>query len=174
MQFHRVLTSHDPALNFIQKLYEDAFPLYERREWSSLLELLPKEEDMHLDLIYSSDGYIGFLIWWQIESSFFIEHFAIDPQLRGKSYGAAVLEHYGKLGAIILEVEPPDDSYAVRRIGFYERQGYQLLDVTYRQPCYRDVKVSYPMLLMSNTPFLKNDITTLSGLIKNRVYHLKR
>lgn len=173
MQFHRVLTSHDPALDFIRKLYEDAFPPYERREWSSLLELLPKEEDMHLDLIYSTEGYIGFLIWWRIETSFFIEHFAIDPQLRGKSYGASVLEHYRKLGAIILEVEPPDDPYAVRRIGFYERQGYQLLDITYRQPCYRDATVSYPMLLMSNTSFVKKDIDKLLEVIKNKIYRVK-
>lgn len=176
MQFHRITTINDPALTFIKKIYEDAFPAHERREWSRLLELIPLQDEMHLDLLHTDDGHIGLLIWWQIETAYYIEHFAIDAALRGKSYGAAVLNYYKDLlpGKIILEVEPPETTDAVRRISFYERLGYRVLDVDYRQPSYTDPDGSFSMLLMSNVPFQDGEGQILAEQIKNKVYHSLR
>lgn len=173
MQYHRITTTDDPALTFIRKLYENAFPPQERREWFSLLSILPSEEDMHLDLIYTDDGHIGFIIWWKIGDYSFIEHFAIDAELRGKSYGGAVISYYRTLlpGTIILEVEHPEDADSIRRISFYERLGYHALVVAYLQPSYTDPDAAFPLMLMSN-PFIDDSTALrLAEEIKNKVYH---
>ncbi|ALL07744.1 hypothetical protein AQ505_20950 [Pedobacter sp. PACM 27299] len=172
MQFHRITTASDPSLTFIKKLYEDAFPPHERRDWDSLLKRISTDQEMHLDLIHTDDGHIGFIIWWEISGSYFVEHFAIDAELRGKNYGASVLNYYKSLlpGRILLEVEPPEDEYSIRRIGFYERLGFQVLDFSYRQPSYTDPLVSYPMLLMATSTFQETELTVLAALIKEKIY----
>ncbi|WP_316823441.1 GNAT family N-acetyltransferase [Pedobacter gandavensis] len=176
MQFHRITKGSDPSLTFIKKLYEDAFPPHERRDWDSLIKLIPKSPEMHLDLIHTDDGHIGFIIWWEISTdNYFVEHFAIDAELRGKNYGASVLNYYKQLltGRILLEVEPPEDEYSIRRIGFYERLGFKVQDFSYRQPSYADPLVSYPMLLMGTTVFEEKELTVLTKIIKTKVYAAK-
>lgn len=176
MQFHRITTASDPSLTFIKKLYEDAFPPHERRDWDSLLKLIPEQQEMHLDLVQTDDGHIGFIIWWEIASgTYFVEHFAIDAELRGKNYGASVLSYYKELlhGRILLEVEPPEDEYSIRRIGFYERLGFQVQDFNYRQPSYIDPLVSYPMLLMGTITFEESELIVLAEVIKEKIYALK-
>jgi ribosomal protein S18 acetylase RimI-like enzyme len=172
MQFQRIRSVNDPALTFIKKLYEDAFPPHERRDWASLLQLIPDTNEMHLDLVYAEGQCIGLITWWEIEGCSFIEHFAIDAALRGQTYGARVLNHYKEQlpGAIILEVEHPEDSFAVRRIAFYERLGYHILTLPYRQPAYADPKQSFPFLLMSNMVLPDQEADPLAEKIKNKVY----
>ncbi|SHG12513.1 GNAT family N-acetyltransferase [Pedobacter caeni] len=172
MQFQRITSVNDPALTFIKTLYEDAFPPHERRDWVSLLGLVPDTEEMHLDLVYAAEQYIGLITWWEIEGCCFIEHFAIDAALRGQNYGARVLNHYKEQipGTIILEVEHPEDSFAVRRIAFYERLGYHILTLPYRQPSYADPKQSFPFLLMSNRILSDQEASPLVEKIKSKVY----
>lgn len=172
MQFQRITSVDDPALTFIKALYEDAFPPHERRDWAALLQLVPDARDMHLDLVYTTDENIGLITWWEIDGCYFIEHFAVDSSLRGQNYGARVLDHYKEqlLGTIILEVEYPEDSFSIRRIAFYERLGYHILSLPYRQPAYDDPKKSFPFLLMSNRMLSDQEASPLAEKIKNKVY----
>lgn len=172
MQFQRITSVNDPALTFLKKLYEDAFPPHERRDWATLLKLIPATKEMHLDLVFTANENIGLITWWEIEGCHFIEHFAIDAALRGQNYGALVLKHYQELlqGTIILEVEHPEDSFAVRRIAFYERLGYHTLSLPYHQPSYADPKQSFPFLLMSNRMLSDQEAEPLAEKIKKKVY----
>lgn len=172
MQFQRITSANDPALTFIKTVYEDAFPSHERREWPALLQLLPEASEMHLDLVHTANQNIGLIIWWEIGTCFFIEHFAIDTALRGQNYGALVLTHYQEQlpGTIILEVEHPEDSFSIRRIAFYERLGYQILSLPYRQPAYGDPEASFPFLLMSNRTLSDQEASPLAEKIKDKVY----
>lgn len=172
MQFQRIRSVDHPALIFIKTLYEDAFPSHERRGWASLLQLIPDTEAMHLDLWFTAGQNIGLMIWWEIDDCFFIEHFAIDAAVRGQNYGALVLNRYKEQlpGTMILEVEHPEDSFAIRRIAFYERLGYYILSLPYRQPSYADPKVSFPLLLMSNRILSDEEASPLVEKIKNKVY----
>jgi len=172
MQFQRITSVNDPALTFIKTLYEDAFPPHERRDWATLLQLLPDAEEMHLDLVYTAKENIGLITWWEIGDCYFIEHFAVDSSLRGQNYGARVLDHYKEQlpGTIILEVEHPEDSFSIRRIAFYERLGYHILSLPYRQPAYGNPEKSFPFLLMSNRMLSDQEASPLAEKIKNKVY----
>jgi ribosomal protein S18 acetylase RimI-like enzyme len=178
MEYHRIYDPLDPELFFVRELYQQAFPVKERRGWQQLLSLLEKEPDMFLDCIRDEGQTIGFIIWWKMGNWAFIEHFAVSVTKRGKNYGSRVITHYLDAAAadLLLEVEPPDNEDARRRVMFYQRLGMVLLDYDYRQPSYREVGVSYPLRLMSsktdldpNTP----DFEKLVKSVKAKVYHVQ-
>ena len=53
---------------------------------------------------------------------------------------------------IILEAEPPTDNIAIRRIGFYERNGFMLYGYDYYQPPYAADRQGIALRLMGNIP----------------------
>jgi len=160
-----------PAFSFIKELYEEAFPIQERRDWASLLGLL-NHQDMQVDLLVAEESPVGFIIWWKIQDWRFVEHFAISSEVRGKGYGAEVMRYYLDVfeGKMLLEVEPAITLDNCRRISFYEKMGLSLIDVAYRQPSYIEKDLSYPMHLMAKPSFIAQDFKGLIGEIKNKVY----
>ena len=160
-----------PELSFIKELYEEAFPVEERRDWPSLLDLL-NHQDMQVDLLADVGRPVGFIIWWKIQDWRFIEHFAISSPVRGKGYGAEVMHYYLEIfeGKLLLEVEPAVTRDAYRRISFYEKMGLSLIDIAYRQPSYIEKDLSYPMHLMTISSLRANDFHELTFEIKNKVY----
>ncbi|MEJ5963665.1 GNAT family N-acetyltransferase [Pedobacter immunditicola] len=160
-----------PELSFIKELYEEAFPVQERRDWSSLLGLL-NHSDMQVDLLVAEGSPIGFIILWKIQDWRFIEHFAVSTKVRGKGYGAEVVRYYLGIfeGRLLLEVEPAITRDACRRIDFYKRLGLSLINVVYRQPSYIENDLSYPMHLMGTQSLVPYDFQELIAEIKNKVY----
>ncbi|MFT3826226.1 MAG: GNAT family N-acetyltransferase [Chitinophagaceae bacterium] len=174
MTFETIYSTDHSSLQFIQPLYENAFPLHERREWAQLLQLL-SQPDMQLLLIKDEDIYVGFAIVWSFADWHYLEHLAVDPQHRGKKYGSTVMQELLKYSGnrLVLEVEHPHDEAAKRRIGFYERLGFTILPFEYQQPPYRKGEAFNPMLLMS-IPVIDNEdiFNAIAALIKERVYLL--
>ena len=150
MILKKVTDSRDSALSFIKPLYEHSFPLHERREWEQLLQSL-REPSVELLVIQQHEELIGFAILWKLDGWHYLEHFAIDPKQRSKKYGSKVMELLKKhcVKGLILEVEPPIEEMAKRRIGFYERLGFIICPFEYQQPPYRKGEDWHPMLLMS-------------------------
>ena len=67
---------------------------------------------------------------------------------KGSIYLQEITKKLGK--PVVLEVEPPTDEMAIRRIGFYERNGFKLWkDITYIQPAYDKTKSSIELKLMT-------------------------
>lgn len=117
----------------------------------------------------------------------YIEHFAIDPSFRNGQLGSSVLnyflttycpniksksrEEYPEPKLVVLEVErpinPSSDELSARRIRFYERLGFSLLNFDYHQPPYHSGNEFIPMHLMSfGTP--PNNATF--SIIKSHIY----
>lgn len=138
-------------LETIGELYISAFPAEERREFTQLQELLHQAQ-CEFHKVFCGDTLAGFCIFWQFDAFLFLEHFAIEPELRGQKIGEQVLTLLKEMHPkpIILEVEPATDVNSVRRIKFYERNGYYLLPVKYRQPSYDGIKPSLDLHLMSS------------------------
>ncbi len=172
MDFLTIKNSTHPSLEEIQKLYEDAFPLRERRDFSALLDLLVIE-NMELKAINDFSLIIGFLIQWEFKSFNYIEHLAIDPSQRGKNYGTKVMKKIiGNSDKILLlEVEPPHDDISNKRILFYEKLGMKVCPFTYEQPPYREDEKSFPMLIMSFPIELKRSaFEEFTSIITTEVY----
>ena len=89
---------------------------------------------------------------WSFLGFRYLEHFAVEPALRGQGIGREMLRRY--IGEdprpLILEVEPPETDIARRRIGFYTRCGMFLSDFPYAQPPLNEGDGMLPLMLMSS------------------------
>lgn len=135
------------------ELYIASFPEDERRSVVKFRNLLENSDCFHvLGFFEGEDEFVGFLSYWDFGTFRYGEHFAILPEKRNGGRGAECLQMamdiMGK--PIILEVEPPVDEMAKRRIGFYERNGCKLWpDLFYMQPAYEKYLEPIELKLMT-------------------------
>lgn len=153
-----------------EELYLAAFPPEERRPWPQIAdtETMPR-----LWGLYNNEGmFAGFITVWTFERYAYVEHFAVSASQRGSGIGAAAMSALKQaLGIpVVLEVEPPThpDPMAPRRIAFYERCGFTLLDYDYVQPPYSAGLPSVPLRLMSSDPTL--DPADIEHTLHTQVY----
>ncbi|MGN6421027.1 MAG: GNAT family N-acetyltransferase [Pseudobacter sp.] len=172
MELHPITSADHPQMSFIRELYESTFPEEERRDWSQLLQLLG-EPGMQLSVVMENQQPLGFVIAWKLGSWYYVEHLAIDPAQRGKNYGGRVMEVILEAGHghVILEVERVHDNNSQRRISFYEKLGYVIVNLDYHQPPYRKGGAALPMHLMSR-PAISDEMAAraIAGNIRASVY----
>lgn len=132
-------------------LYESAFPRQERRDtaaWTALLDA------GRVKLFAPSPDTL--LTYWELDGFDYVEHFAVDASQRSRGLGSALLGRFvaGRgTRPVVLEVEPADVSpLAARRIGFYRRNGFHLIERPYLQPPYRPGDAPLPLSLMTTRP----------------------
>jgi len=150
------------------RLYEESFPIDERRELESQIRIM-NHLNYNFEAIIIDTELIGLIAWWNFYDLRFLDHFAIKQLHRGKGIGTQVLETFKNLDTlpIILEVDIPDKLINQRRIEFYEKAGFNLNKYSYQQPPLRKEGKSVALLTMSYPePFFKKDI---NHFIKN--YH---
>lgn len=128
-----------PTAAWMRNLYEASFPPQERRPWWDLAERCLKGEILAYG-ISEGAALAGFITVWDFPDFAYLEHFAIDEQMRGRGLGSQVLNEIKILfegKPIVLEVEPPTDNESMRRIRFYKSNGFCLHDDwDYQQPPY--------------------------------------
>ncbi|MBE6051466.1 MAG: GNAT family N-acetyltransferase [Clostridium sp.] len=146
---------------FYDLLYK-SFPTIERRTYEGQKKLL--NNDLYNVLYFKANEKVAaFLAYWEFEDFIFIEHFAVDENLRGRGTGTKILDDFliNSTKEVILEVELPLEDIAIRRIEFYKRIGFNFNDYEYMQPPlqkdneYFELKImSYPKKI-SREKFLK-------------------
>lgn len=139
------------------QLYRDSFPVEERRDEVDLQQLIESGViDLRLIVEPVSGHPVGFVTLWSLPLSTgtvvnYVEHLAILPDLRGCGVGSMAVREIVRLGVpVVLEVEPPEDVQALRRISFYQRNGLELHpDFDYWQPPYGPGLNGLSLCLMS-------------------------
>lgn len=120
-----------PLFDSVWATYNFSFPEFEKRLKRDQINVL-KDERYKMFAIVEDDLYIGFIMIWEFDNFCFIEHFAIDPSNRGKSYGRSIIKEIQKQFAdktIILEIDPPIDEISIRRLNFYTSLGFIFSDI---------------------------------------------
>jgi len=132
------------------ELYEDAFPLEERRLLDAQVRVM-KKPNYHFEIIIDKKQLIGFLLWWDFETHRYIDHFATSTHQRNKGFGKLILEGFmaNNNKPILLEVELPNSTINQRRIKFYERIGFKLNQHYYEVPPINEDQLPLQLLLMS-------------------------
>lgn len=145
----------DNYFHIAWKLYEDAFPLEERRSLNAQTQVM-KKSNYHFDILMDENQFIGFLLWWDFETLKYIDHFATSAEQRNKGFGKLILEKFIDRSdkPIILEVELPNSTINQRRIKFYKRIGFKLNQHYYEVPPLIEGQKSLQLLLMSYPTFL--------------------
>lgn len=154
-------------------LLEISFPTSERRSYRGHLEEFTSARFNSLCL--RKEKLNGFINYWDFGEFVYIEHFAVQPELRGQGIGAAIIrELCSRAGGrtMVLEAEPYDSGeLAKRRIAFYERQGFVVNEYEYIQPAIAKGEEPIPLIIMSSPRALsKTEYEAIRDAIYREVY----
>lgn len=154
-------------------LLDASFPADEHRTYAAQKALLG--EPAYAIMTGEVDGAVRALFAvWEFAGFRFVEHFAVDPALRGKGIGAAMFGGYLRRDSrrVVLEVELPETEIAARRIGFYERCGLALSHFPYAQPPLNPGDGLLPLMLMSSGgPLTDDEAAAVRDTLYRAVYH---
>lgn len=136
----KIYGANDPLMNKVKHTYKSSFPPEERRKFAEVEKLLTENRLLTIEAFFKDGEYAGFITSWQLDGFIYVEHFAIEENLRNRTIGENVLKHFlaAKQVPVVLEVELPEDEMSRRRIGFYERIGFVLEPRSYGHPPYRE------------------------------------
>ena len=157
----RFISAQQPEFASVCKLYTNSFPPDERRPIEQLRHIALNQSRFSIVGIFveqpplqPGNRFAGFISFWRFDDFIYVEHLATEPHLRGGGLGRELIEHLKALAAnlpVILEVEPPVNDIASRRIAFYKRLGFTLHeDFPYIQPAYSPATQPIALNLMSH------------------------
>ncbi len=148
--FDRIWSADHPCFAILIALYEQAFPVVERRDLPALIEKL-SDQRMYFSAVLLDASIVGLIVYWQFEGFLYVEHLALFPEQHRKGIGSEVLKMVQKMGCpVLLEVEIPYDAISSNRVKFYNKSGFQALNIPYFQPPYRVGESLLPMTLFSD------------------------
>lgn len=78
------INSNDNCFNKAMEIYNGSFPIFERRTMDDQIKALD-DTNYHFEVIYDKEEIVGILLYWDMGRYKYIEHFAIDSKLRGKT-----------------------------------------------------------------------------------------
>lgn len=163
-------------VDFLIRVYMEAFPLSERRPLERVFELYKDNPHFTIDLTVHEEKAVGFLCYWDLGEFIFAEYLAIDPNLRNGGLGKKVVDEFLATitKPVILEVELPTTILSERRIGFYQRIGFKIWEnIQYQQPAYHAETQPVPMKLMSLGEIdVEKDISKIRSKLYSAVYDI--
>ena len=176
MKFEKIQQSQ--YKDFAEDIYIQSFPQDERRDFSLIYELIEKEKFSFFVIIDEQENNkpVGIISLWDFSNFAYIEHFAVKKNLRNKGYGSKILdiikENTHKL--IIIEVEPSNSVDAIRRINFYKRKGFTIVDEKYTQPSYSPGRkaISMQLMITANDSFQQFSIKEIISVLYHNVYKI--
>lgn len=161
--------------HFAKDLFESAFPDEERPPFSELKHRDPNK--FHFIVATNDDGDepIGILTYWDFDEMVYIEHFAIDEDLRNQGLGKAVFLNFlsQQKKQIILEVEEPHDETSDHRVEFYASMGLFKNPQPYIQPSYHNDNKTVPMIVMSKYELDDDEFAEIREILYREVYKCK-
>lgn len=154
MKIIRLKDTSYPQWEQLWTLYQSSFPHYERRDFKTNLQKMATDDQFHFCAVESFENvFVGLICYWECDNLCFIEHLAIEPQLRGASLGARILGELSekqKNKIILLEIDPPMDEIAIRREHFYIRNGYNVNHYLHIHPSFEIPKHPHRLIVMSH------------------------
>lgn len=170
MDFVRITSPSHPLFDRAFRLYETSFPLHERRTREKQEGVL-SHPDYHYEIVTQDGAFAGILLFWEGEGFRYMEHFAIDPGLRGQQLGAQVLAQLtGRDKPVVLEIDPPIDDISLRRKGFYQRAGFHANPYPHVHPPYRPGFSGHPLVVMTAPkPWTRKEYENFLALLQDAV-----
>lgn len=171
LTIRRITNSDDQTILPLIDLYIRAFPEEERRDIDQLKRLVDTAHHMYFNAVTIDNQLAGFFIYWKLDGFYYLEHLAVNQEMRNQKIGSKILSWMDQNleGIRLLEAEPDDTEIAARRIGYYQRNGYQVLTKEYMQPSYRAFEDACPLWILGNREV--DDIAKYIAAIKENAYY---
>ena len=164
MEYLQIPSFDDYRAQNIFESYNTTFPEDERRSEQQFRALFSNPKVKVFSVLKDLQD-IGYLVVWELTNFVFVEHFEIFSEFRSLKYGSEIVSNLFKdYTHIVLEAEPASENVdAERRISFYEKNGFLVIDDSYVQPCYDPEKQSLNLWLLANwkpekTDWIKEEI----------------
>lgn len=164
----------DNDFDRVFEIIEESFPRDEHGTYEEHKKLLADPDYKIYILEDDETGVIkGFMSVWDLGDKAHIDHFAMAPEFRNGGAGGKMLgdmiKHLGK--TVTLEAEPPKGEMAVRRVGFYQRNGFCLNEYPYLQPAISKDGNEVPLLLMTyGRNITREEFEALREVLYRRAY----
>lgn len=150
LTFGRCRDAGDPLMDAAMALYRRSFPAHELRLWPDQQAVM-NDPLYHFGLCLLDGALAGLILYWDFGAYIYVEHFCVEPSMRGHGLGTLILVKLAKKGKpIILEIDPLTDDVAVRRKGFYERCGYVANGFAHVHPPYQAANNGHALIVMSH------------------------
>lgn len=145
----------DPRWEEALALYAAAFPENERRDPCVVRQMATDRPEMEFGIVTTrpEGAFAGLIVLWRFPGFTYLEHLAVEPSRRNGGTGRWILDWIARTlpGFRLLEVEPSGSTpMAERRLAYYERNGYRVIDKDYLQFPYREGDAPLPLWLMAN------------------------
>ncbi len=122
----------------VKALYEASFPVQERISWPWMVWMALFGQADFL-AYYDGPDFAGFSYSLRSKTSYYLLFLAIPSLQQSKGYGRQILQEIARRAGqrpIFLVIEPLDESadnyeQRLKRLAFYEKNGYQLTDYIY-------------------------------------------
>jgi len=176
MELKRIKTTDAELYDYMEDLLINSFPEEEYRELGEMKDYTDHQPIFYNNIILNEGKPVGFITYWDLNDFYYIEHFAIDPNLRNGGYGQKLLKHLSGVldRPMVLEAELPTEEMSQRRINFYKRQGFELWENEYYQPPYKVGYSNLPMhIMVKNGLNREQDFEAVKRKIHRIVYKVQ-
>lgn len=173
IELKRITKPDDYLLDELLVLYTETFPPEERRNLQQLKNFIESRPQMYFNAIEETGELCGLVIYWDFGSFCYLEHLAVFPEKRNRKIGQQVLEFMSRNIKTdhLLEVEPALDELTIRRINYYRRNGYEILDKNYIQSAYSGNKEDeIPLWIMGSPEINPDKLDEYIRVIRKEVY----
>ncbi|WP_058913794.1 GNAT family N-acetyltransferase [Entomohabitans teleogrylli] len=150
LTFRHLTDTASDDFRLVDTLYESAFPWHEKREAAAKQLAL---DNPHYRLLACYDGrlFVGMIGAWRFHGYSYIEHLAVNDQLRGAGYGKRMLRQFLDANPLtVLEIDPLTTGIARRRLRFYQQLGFQRNPFTHHHPSYHAGVADHLLLVLSH------------------------
>ncbi|MBK1894224.1 GNAT family N-acetyltransferase [Chryseobacterium paridis] len=170
MEFLQITSPEDHRIKQIYDSYSTTFPPEEQRDWNQFVQLFTHPNAKVISVLNESKA-IGYLIFWELSTFIFVEHFEVFAEFRSQKLGSHITGYLFKnYQKIILEIEPAHlGEDAQRRYSFYQKNGFSLVDDLYIQPSYGEGKPPLDLWLLAN--YSPENLKEVKEEIYDIVYH---
>ena len=143
------ITSNNKHYKTAYRLYQNSFPYLERRDDDGHKYIMCKP-DYHFEILTENDEFLGIMLFFETKDFIYLEHFAVLPEKRGNGIGSNALEILKSKGkTVILEIEEPIDEITIKRLNFYQRNGFILTSHNHIQAKYHKGDADLPLKILS-------------------------
>lgn len=155
MRKHRITDPNDVIYPALRTLYDRSFPAYEKRTDAHQIKAL-SDDRYYLLSFLEDDKLVGFFGYWSFADYLYIEHYAINTDIRGKGYGTQLLKQLlaETEKTVILEIDPVIDDISAKRLRFYQNLGFVENHYTHSHPAYQAQFQPHSLKVLSHDSIL--------------------
>lgn len=149
-EFYRINDVGDKYFKQFADIYKVSFPVNEQRNYAQQEKAFADARYYLLTMI--EDGKVlSFVAYWDFNTYIYIEHLAVNPELRGKNIGSHMLNRFAEKAGktILLEIDPVKDEVSEKRLRFYQKLGYKMNPYPHFHPAYNSVYPPHELLVLS-------------------------